>query len=66
MTFLDAAGSAVAGLIGLLSCFSCTWPIVAAIAVSVLGATALNMSYDPSTAVFVLTAGLPYWRPGIR
>ncbi len=72
VTLLDAAGSAVAGLIGLLSCVSCTWPILAAVASSVLGgtgvlgATALNASYDLSTVIFVLTIGLLYWRPGIR
>ncbi len=72
VTLLDTAGSAVAGLVGLFSCVSCTWPILAAIGSSVLGgtgivgATALNMSYDLSTAVFVLTVGLLYWRPGIR
>ncbi len=72
VTLLDAAGSAVAGLVGLLSCVSCTWPILAAVASSVLGgtgvlgATALNASYGLSTAIFILTIGLLYWRPGIR
>lgn len=71
-TLLDAAGSAVAGLIGMFSCVSCTWPILAAIASSVLGgtgflsATALDASYDLSTAVFLVTIALLYWRPGIR
>ncbi len=72
VTLLDAAGSAVAGVVGLFSCVSCTWPILAAVASSllggagVLGATALNASYDLSTAVFIVTVALLYWRPGIR
>jgi hypothetical protein len=72
VTVLEAAGSAIAGVLGLFSCVSCTWPILAGIATSVfggagfLGAAALNASYDLSTAVFVLTLGLLYWRPGIR
>lgn len=71
VTLLDAAGSAIAGLIGLFSCVSCTWPILAAIGSAVLGgagllsATALDASYDLSTAVFVVTVALLYWRPGI-
>jgi hypothetical protein len=72
VTVLEAAGSAIAGVLGLFSCVSCTWPILAGIATSafggagILGAAALNASYDLSTAVFVLTLGLLYWRPGIR
>ncbi|QLD85145.1 hypothetical protein HWV23_05210 [Natronomonas halophila] len=72
VTVLEASGSAVAGLLGLFSCVSCTWPILASIGTSlvggagILGAAALNASYDLSTAVFVLTLGLLYWRPGIR
>lgn len=72
VTVLEASGSAIAGVLGFFSCVSCTWPILASIAASVvggtgiLGAAALNASYDLSTAVFVLTVGLLYWRPGIR
>lgn len=72
VTALETAGSAVAGLIGLFSCVSCTWPILAAAAsallggAGILGTSALGMSYDLSTAVFLLTVGLLYWRPGIR
>lgn len=70
-TLLDAAGSAIAGIVGLFSCVSCTWPILAAIGSAVLGgagllsATALDASYDLSTAVFVVTVALLYWRPGV-
>ena len=69
---LDAAGSAISGVIGLLSCVSCTWPVIATVATSVLGGTGAiagvvyDQSYLLSTAVFVLTVGLLYWRPGWR
>ena len=69
VTVLDAAGSAAAGLLGLFSCVSCSWPIVVSVASAVSGsgsilvASALQVSYGLSTAVFVLTAALLYWRP---
>lgn len=72
VTVLDAAGSAVGGLLGLVSCVSCTWPVLASVAATVFGgagvlATAATaMSYDLSTAVFLLTVALLYWRPGFR
>ncbi|GGJ10675.1 hypothetical protein GCM10008995_20660 [Halobellus salinus] len=70
-TFIDAAGSAVSGLFGLLSCVSCTWPVVASVATGVVGGgsavatAALGFSYDLSTAVFLVTVGLLYWRPSV-
>ncbi|TQQ83521.1 hypothetical protein EGH24_01645 [Halonotius terrestris] len=71
VTVIDAAGSAAAGLLGLFSCVSCSWPIVVSLASAVTGsgsllvASALQVSYGVSTAVFLLTAGLLYWRPTI-
>lgn len=71
-TILDAAGSAISGVFGLLSCVSCTWPVIATIATSVLGGGAAvagviyDQSYLLSTVVFVVTVGLLYWRPGWR
>jgi hypothetical protein len=68
-TVLDAAGSAVSGLLGLLSCVSCSWPILASIATSVFGggsalvAATTGLSYSLSTAVFLVTVALLYWRP---
>jgi len=68
-TVIDAAGSAVSGLLGLLSCVSCTWPVIASVATGVVGGgsavatVALGFSYDLSTAVFLVTVGLLYWRP---
>lgn len=71
VTILDAAGSAVGGLLGLLSCVSCTWPVLAALVSGIVGGTtsvaafAVSGSYDLSTAVFLVTVGLLYWRPTI-
>jgi hypothetical protein len=59
----------VPGLLGLLSCVSCSWPILASIFTGVFGAgsavagTALTFSYDISTLVYVVTVLLLYWRP---
>jgi hypothetical protein len=68
-TVLDAAGSALTGVLGLFSCVSCSWPILASVLSGVTGASgavtgaALGNSYPLSTAVFVVTVGLLYWRP---
>lgn len=68
-TVLDAAGSAVTGILGLLSCVSCSWPVLATIITGVFGSgTAIagavySQSYGLSTVVFVVTVGLLYWRP---
>ena len=70
-TVIDAAGSAVSGLLGLLSCVSCTWPVVASLLTGVIGggsavaSVALGLSYDLSTAVFLVTVALLYWRPSV-
>jgi hypothetical protein len=71
-TVLDAAGAAVSGVLGLLSCVSCSWPILASIATGVFGsgsalaAAAISASYDVSTAVYLVTVVLLYWRPLVR
>jgi len=68
-TILDAAGSAVTGVLGLLSCVSCSWPVLASLATAALGtgsglaSAAQNQSYAISTVVFVATVALLYWRP---
>ena len=67
-TVLDATGSAVSGVLGLLSCVSCSWPVLATVVSGVAGGTAFASavywwSYDLSTAVFLVTVGLLYWRP---
>ena len=68
-TLLDVARSAIGGVLGLLSCVSCTWPVLASLASGIAGGSsavasaALTESYGLSTVVFVLTVGLLYWRP---
>lgn len=68
-TALDVSGSAVSGILGLFSCVSCTWPVIASLASGVAGSSsalagaALTNSYGLSTVVFVATVGLLYWRP---
>lgn len=69
-TLLDAAGSVVSGVLGLLSCVSCTWPVLASVLTGLVGggaaltAAASGPTYAVSTVVFVLTVALLYWRPG--
>ena len=73
-TVLDAAGdgalrSGAPGLLALFSCVSCSLPLLAGAAAlafgagSALAATTAALSYDLSTAVFLVTVGLLYWRP---
>jgi hypothetical protein len=68
-TVLDAARSAVTGLLGLLSCVSCSWPVLASLATGVAGsgsglaAAVTTGSYGLSTLVFLATVALLYWRP---
>ena len=68
-TVIEASGSAAAGILGLFSCVSCSWPIIVSLASAVTGgssilvASALQVSYGLSTGVFMLTAALLYWRP---
>ncbi|MFB6309521.1 MAG: hypothetical protein ABEH35_09335 [Haloarculaceae archaeon] len=68
-TVLDASGSAVSGVLGLLSCVSCTWPVIASLVTGVVGGTTAvagavySQSYALSTVVFVATVALLYWRP---
>lgn len=67
-TLLDAAGSAIGGVLGLFSCLSCVWPLIAPIFIGVFGsagaaAAASLQSYVAGTVVFVGTVALLYWRP---
>lgn len=67
-TLLDAAGSAIGGVLGLFSCLSCVWPLIAPIFVGVFGsaatATVVSLqSHVAGTAIFVVTVALLYWRP---
>lgn len=65
---LRGGGSALAGVLGLFSCVSCTWPVVVAVVTGVFGVGAgAVVAFTPelwtSTAVFVVTVVLLYWRP---
>jgi len=69
-TLLDAAAAAVTGALGLVSCLSCTFPILASLAAGLLGSSAVltgalyAYSLDISTAVFLTALALLYYRPG--
>lgn len=69
---LDATGAVLSGALGFLSCLSCSFPIVAAAITSIWGGSTTLMtsvyahSIDISTATFLLSAALLYWRPGLR
>ena len=68
-TALDVARSAIGGTLGLFSCVSCTWPVLATFVGGVAGGSSavasatLSGSYGLSTVIFVVTVGLLYWRP---
>lgn len=68
-TVLDVARSAIGGILGLFSCVSCTWPVIASFVGGIAGSSsavanaALSGSYGLSTVVFVITVALLYWRP---
>lgn len=69
-TVADVSGSAAAGVVGLFSCVSCAFPILAALLSTVTGgatfaASVGQGSYALSTVVFVGTVGLLRWRPGM-
>lgn len=69
VTVLDAAGSAVAGVVGVFSCVSCTWPILGTVISGVFGGAsavagvAMAEPYGASTLVFLTAVGLLAWRP---
>ena len=68
-TVLDTAGSTVSGVVGLFSCVSCSWPILATAATSLFGSSsavasfALDQTYGLSTLAFFSAIALLYWRP---
>lgn len=70
VALLATTRSAVGGILGMLSCVSCTWPVLAGVASTLFGGagflstSAMQLPYDLSTAVFLVTVGLLYWRPG--
>jgi hypothetical protein len=65
---VESSRAALSGLVGLVSCVSCTLPVAAALLSGLVGGTAglaaaTAWSYDLSTAVFVASVALLYWRP---
>ncbi|WP_435195305.1 DUF7546 family protein [Natronomonas sp. EA1] len=68
-TVLDVSGSAVAGVVGLFSCVSCSLPIIAAIVSGIAGSgtaiatAATGQSYGLSTVVFLFTVAVLVWQP---
>ncbi|WP_340100595.1 DUF7546 family protein [Salinibaculum salinum] len=71
-TALDASSAIFGGLVGIFSCVSCSFPLIAGIVTGVVGggsalaAATAQSSYLLSTVVFVITVGLLYWQPSIR
>lgn len=69
VTVLDAAGTALSGVVGLFSCVSCTWPILGTVAAAAFGGSsavasaALDQAYPLSTLVFLSAVALLWWRP---
>ncbi len=68
-TIVDASGTPISGILGMLSCVSCSWPLLAGIVTTFFGSSAalasttLSLSYDLSTLVFLVTVALLVWRP---
>ncbi|WP_255196653.1 DUF7546 family protein [Halorarius litoreus] len=68
VTAIDVSGNLAAGVVGLFSCVSCTFPVIAAVVSGITGsatfaATITQQSYGLSTVVFVVTVLLLRWRP---
>jgi hypothetical protein len=67
---LDVTGAVASGAIGLLSCLSCSFPILASVVTGAWGGSVTLMSTvfahsnDFSTLAFLGSVGLLYWRPG--
>jgi hypothetical protein len=70
-TALEAKSAVAGGVLGVFSCVSCTLPVLASLAGSVLGggaalvAAASAQTYALGTIAFVLTTGLLIYRPGL-
>lgn len=69
VTVVDAAASGLAGFVGLFSCVSCTWPLLATVFTGIFGSASAaasvisNEPYGASTVVFLASIGLLVWRP---
>jgi hypothetical protein len=60
---LDATRAVLSGVLGLVSCVGCTFSILLPLigATTLFGSTLTGLSWDISTAVFLLTVALLYW-----
>jgi hypothetical protein len=60
---LDATRAVLSGALGLVSCVGCTFSILLPLlgATTLFGSTLTNLSWDLSTAVFLVTVALLYW-----
>jgi hypothetical protein len=69
-TALDASSAIFGGVVGIFSCVSCSFPLIAGLVTGIgggsLAAATAQSSYLLSTVVFVVTVGLLYWQPSIR
>lgn len=68
-TILEAATSAAGGVLGLLTCVSCSWPVLATLVSGLVGSAAgvaaavYAWPYGLATVAYVLTMGVLVWRP---
>lgn len=70
-TLVDVAGSALGSVIGLFSCPSCVWPLIAPVFIGVFGSAGTTtiasfQSHVTGTAIFVVSIVVLYWRPLAR
>jgi hypothetical protein len=70
-TALDASNALAGGLVGIFSCVSCSFPVIAGVVTGIAGgggalaAATTEWTYLLSTLVFVVTVALLYWRPSL-
>jgi len=68
-TVVDAARTGLAGFVGLFSCVSCTWPLLATVLTGIFGTASaaasivMGQPYGASTVVFLASVGMLVWRP---
>ena len=65
---LDVSAAALSGVVGLATCLSCGFPVLASLTAGALGPVSAGMatsalSFDLSTLAFVFAVGLLYWSP---
>lgn len=65
---LEAASAVLSGVLGFVSCISCSFSIITSLVASLGGSSGIaaavySLSVDASTAVFLLAVGLLYWGP---